>query len=322
MEAQKEATKILAPIFILGSIAIILKLHPFIHVTDPGTATVVFNTFTGLQKDRIRKPGMSFVLPLVDQVTTYPTRTKVLQFTNEPSPNQAGSAINVNSADGQAFSIDVYIALRPNEDLLDELHQDIGPNFMSTTIIPIVRSKIRDISASFNSEAFYQQEARLKMETEAKNIISDKLPTAEQDGQVAPMIFVEGVFLGSPYFPEKLKESIEQKQVASITAQTAAVKARIQSKETERILILAKANQTAIELKGKASAINAQLANLLFYERLEDRIQEARRNGHPLPLNVIQVAEETTVFLNVDPAQAAAMTKTDETGPTIKTETP
>jgi regulator of protease activity HflC (stomatin/prohibitin superfamily) len=316
MSAQKEATQILAPIFILGSIAILLKLHPFIHVTEPGTATVVFNSFTGLQIG-VRRPGISFVWPLVDQVTTYPTRTKVLQFTNEPSPNQAGPALKVNSADGQAFSIDVYIALRPNEAFLDDLHRDIGPNFMSTTIIPIVRAKIRDVSASFNSEAFYQQEARLAMETEAKNLISTKLPTTEQDGRSEPLILVEGVFLGSPYFPENLKESIEQKQVASITAQTAAVKARIQSKETERILILAKANQTAIELKGKASAINAQLADFLFYERLEDRIEDARRSGNSLPLNVIQVAEETTVFLNIDPRQAAAITKTTE--PTAKT---
>jgi len=114
---------------------------------------------------------------------------------------------------------------------------------------------------------------------------------------------VEGLFLGNPDFPQALRDSIERKQVASITAQTAAVRAQIQEKETERLLILAAANQRAIELKGQAAAQNAQLADLLFYEKLQERIQNP--TGSLPPLRIIRVEGDATVFLNVDPHQAA-----------------
>ncbi len=299
----------LAPLAIGGVILALVVWHPFIYVTEPGNATVVFNSFSGLQENRVEKPGFSFITPGTDRPITYNVRTKVWQFTDEPDAvNQAGSAIAVNTADGQAFTVDIYVALKPNQEVLDDLHKQIGENYMTTVVVPIVRSKVRDIAAAYDSEDFYQQERRAEVERKAAELITKELPTALLAGQKVPMILVEGIFLGTPKFPPALKDSIEQKQVASITAQTAGVRAKIQTKETERLLILARANQTAIELKGRAAAKNAQLADLLFYERLEERIDAARKAGQDSPLKVMRVEGNSTVFLNVDPPKAAAAT--------------
>jgi len=293
-----------------GLIAAVLLIgRSAAYVTEPGNATVVFNTFTGLQLGRVESPGVSFVSPGVDQPITYNVRTKVWQFTDgENVPNQAGTSIAINSADGQAFTIDVFLALKPNVAVLDSLHAQIGERYMETVVVPLVRSKIRDISAGFDSKDFYQKERRFQVEKKVLALISQELPTVKVGDQAVPMILIDGVYLGTPKFPPALKDSLEQKQVASITAQTAGVKAQIQAKETERLLILARANQTAIELQGKAAAKNAQLADLLLYEKLGDRIDAAKEKGQPSPLKVIRVEGSSTVFLNVDPQRAAAVT--------------
>ncbi|MCJ2541796.1 prohibitin family protein [Thermostichus vulcanus] len=290
-----------------GGIGLLVALglgRSCLYVTPPGHATVVFNTFSGLQKGRVERPGVIFVVPGIDTPITYTVLTRVWEFTDNPaSVNSISNGITVNTADGQAFAIDVAIALKPNPDTLDELHANIGENYLSTVVVPVVRSKIRDISASFDSEDFYRKSQRTAIEQQALALIQQEMPHIERDGQTLSLLQVEGVFLGNPDFPEALKDSIERKQVASISAQTAAVRAQIQEKETERLLILAAANQRAIELKGQAAAQNAQLADLLFYETLQERIQNP--TGAAPPLRIIRVEGDSTLFLNVDPHQAA-----------------
>jgi hypothetical protein len=175
----------------------------------------------------------------------------------------------------------------------------------------LVRSKVRDISAEFDSEDFYQKQQRAEIEQRVQALILREMPSTQHQGEEVPLILIEGVYLGPPAFPEGLKESLERKQVASIKAETAAVRAEIQAKETERQLILAEANQRAIELKGKAAAANAQLADLLFFETLEERIDRAQAAGQAPPLSIIRIEGDSTVFLNVDPKninpQAAAV---------------
>jgi prohibitin 2 len=297
-------------LLILGLVAILLLVfHPFFYITLPGNATVMFNVFSGIEKGRVEHPGVTFVVPFVDSPITYNVRTRVWQFADGSNiPNQAGNAIAVNSADGQAFTTNVFVALRPNQETLDELHARIGQQYMTTVVVPTVRSKVRDIAAEFTSNDFYKKERRVELEKKMTALISKEMPSTEVKGQRQPMIIVEGVFLGTAQFPEGLKASLEQKQVASISAQTAAVNAQIQQKETTRKLILADANRQSIELQGKAASRNGQLANLLFYEKLNDRIDAARGKGEPIPIKVIRVegGDKSTIFINVDPQRSAA----------------
>lgn len=297
-------------LLILGLVAVLLLLfHPFLYVTEPGFATVMFNVFSGLQRGRIERPGVTFVTPFSDTPISYNVRTRVWQFTDLPNvPNQASNAVSVNTSDGQALSIDVFLALRPNVALLDELHARIGQQYMTTIVVPTVRSKVRDVVAGFSSAALYNKASRAQLEQKMVALISSEMPAIPVKGTRTPLILVDGIFLGTARFPEGLKSSLEQKQVASITAQTAAVKAQIQQKETTRRLILAAANRQSIELQGKAAARNAQLADLLFYEKLTERIEAARTKGEGIPIKVIRIegGEKSTIFLNVDAQRAAA----------------
>ncbi|MEO0947993.1 MAG: SPFH domain-containing protein, partial [Cyanobacteria bacterium J06641_5] len=178
----------------------------------------------------------------------------------------------------------------------------------NTVIVPIVRSKFRDVAAEFESADFYQRDRRTRIEERALMAIAAEMPKAQHQGQTVPMVLIESLFIDTPDFPEALKESIERKQVASITAATAGVRAEIQAKETERVLILAEANQKAIELKGAAAAANAQLADLLFFERLQERVARASaEGGNGLPFRILRVEGDSTVFLNVEAQDAARL---------------
>ncbi|NJK61119.1 MAG: prohibitin family protein [Oscillatoriales cyanobacterium SM2_1_8] len=271
----------------------------------PGEAAVVFNTFAGLQLGRILMPGATFLVPGVEQAVAYDVRTRVWEFTNLASPRKASGAIAVIASDGQSFTLDANVVLRPNPETLDELHARLGENYLTTAVVPVVRSKLRDVSARFKSEDFYRQEKRREIEQEATDLMNQEMPMVERNGTKTPLILIEGVLLETANFPEALKASIEKKQVAAILAQTAGVKAQIQAKETERVLILAKAEERAIELKGRAAALGAQLADLLFYERLQARIAAAQAAKQPSPLRIVRIEGDSTVFLNLDPQQAA-----------------
>lgn len=280
---------------------VILRNPPFLYVTPPGQSAVVFNIFRGIQSGRVLKPGMSFVVPFIEQPIAYDVRTRIWEFTNESNaPRLAGAPITIISADGQSFELDANIALRPNPDTLDQFHSQIGENYMANIVVPIIRSKIRDVSAKFDSSDFYQKETREIIQQQATELIGAEMPKGKFNNQDVPMILIEEILIESANFPAALKASIEKKQVQSILAQTASVRAKIQDKETDRLLILATANQKAIELKGRASAVSKNLANLLFYERLEERIKGGSA------LKVIKVEGNSTVFLNVDPKKAAA----------------
>ncbi len=303
----KQVAVWLAPVALAWLGANFLKSLPFFHVTRPGEAAVVFNNFSGLQKGRVLSPGATFLLPGIERAVSYDVRTRVWEFTNLDSPRKASGAIAVIASDGQTFTLDANVVLRPNPETLDELHGQIGENYLITTVVPVVRSKLRDVSAQFKSEDFYRQEKRQEIEKEATALMNREMPTVERNGEKVPLIQIERVLLETANFPDALKASIEKKQVAAILAQTAGVKAQIQAKETERVLILAKAEERAIELKGRAAALGAQLADLLFYERLQERIAAAKAAKQPSPLKIIRVEGDSTVFLNVDPNQAAAV---------------
>ena len=298
------------PLALLGVAGIAITFRPFFYITPPGHATVIFNSFRGLQRDRILPPGMVFLVPGLDRPITYSVLTRVWRFTDDTQASlRASNAISVNSADGQAFSMDVYVALRPNPEVLDDLHAEVGENYMNVVVVPLVRSKIRDISAEFDSQDFYQKAKRVEIERRALAAIRQEIPAVQVNGESVPLLQVEGIFLGTPNFPAALKESIEQRQVASITAQTAQVRAQIQNRETERLLILARANQEAIQLKGEAAALNAALADFLLYEKLKERVEQSKRNNQGSPIKVIRLDGDATVFLNVDPQRAAATTR-------------
>lgn len=302
-------TRLWLPLVVVGVAGLVVTFRPFIYITPPGHATVIFNAFRGLRRDQIWPPGMVWLAPGLDRPITYSVLTRVWRFTDDEQASlRASNAISINSADGQAFRIDVYIALRPNPAVLDDLHADVGENYMNILVVPLVRSKIRDIAAEFDSQDFYQKAKRQDMEQRALAGIRQEIPSVNVNGQAIPLLEIEGVFLGTPAFPAALKESIEQRQVASITAQTAQVRAQIQNRETERLLILARANQEAIQLKGQAATQNAALADFLLYEKLLERVEQAQRNNQPSPIKVIRVDGDSTIFLNVDPKQAAATT--------------
>jgi prohibitin 2 len=303
-----QETQAWLPVGILVAAVLLLLWRPFTYVTEPGNATVIFNNFTGIQAGRVEQPGVTWITPGVENPITYNIRTRVWQFTDvEEAPNRGGGAIGVNTADGQAFKVDVFVALKPNPAVLDVLHSKVGIRYMETVVVPLVRSKVRDVSAGFGSEAYYIKAKRGLMEAQMKKVMNQDMAKTNLNGQAVPLVLIEGIFLGTPQFPEGLKDSLEQKQVASITAQTAGVKAQIQEKETTRRLILSQANQKAIELQGQAAAKNAQLADLLFYERLQDRITAAKEAGKESPLNVIRVeGDKSTIFLNVESQKVKA----------------
>jgi hypothetical protein len=287
----------------------ILKTLPTVHITRPGTASVVFNAFAGLQQRRVLLPGATPLTPGVERAIPYVVRTQVLEFSDLKNEQVISNPLTAIAADGQSFTINVNIALRLNPDTLDDLHAQIGEDYIRVRVTPLVRSKFRDVAAKFQSEDFYRRDRRLEVEKQAKELIEAELPRTQRDGKEVPFMYLEWVYIETADFPPALRESIEKKQVAGILAQTAGVRAQIQQKETNRVLILAKANERAIELKGQAALLGGPLADLLFYERINERLSNAKQKQQPMPIKVIRVEGNATVFLNVDPQKVPVISR-------------
>ncbi|NJK35058.1 MAG: hypothetical protein HC919_08955 [Oscillatoriales cyanobacterium SM2_2_1] len=53
----------------------------------------------------------------------------------------------------------------------------------------------------------------------------------------------------------------------------------------------------------------------MFYERLTQRLDDAKQKKQPIPLKVIRVEGSTTVFLNVDPQKAPIISRPTQPTP-------
>lgn len=213
-----------------------------------GHVGVKYSVFGGVQVSELPE-GWHLKWPWVS-ITLYSVRTQdyTMSITQGEGRRAADDRISALTSEGLNVDLDISVLFKIDATKADELHKNVGPTYDNVIIRPNIRSIIREVVARYTAAEVYSE----KREDVAVNL-KDKLLVVLQPKH----ILIENVLLRSVVLPQKLRDSIEEKQTAEQRLLKMNFVLQEQAKEAERKVIEATGhrNATIVEAEGQALAI-------------------------------------------------------------------
>ena len=243
---------------VVGFIALILFfviIGDVIVIIPAGYVGVDYSAWGGINMDKVRNPGWSFKLPLVQQI--YPVKTA--RDTINLHPNGDDIAVSAPTKEGLMVTTDISVLYKIRPDYAPKIIQELTDDYRKGTIIPEIRSVIREITGNMSVTDIYgpgreriQQESFKKLQ-----------PLLEKDGFI-----LEDVLVREVKMPSQIASAIEDKQAMEQKSLKKQYELELTQKEAERLKIegegIAKqqvaiaegdAQSAVVRAKGEAEAL-------------------------------------------------------------------
>lgn len=260
---------------LLGLGLLLLVLANSFVVVPAGHVGVVFNVLRGVQ-ERPLAEGVHFVVPGLQQVIFYDARVKEVTLSApHEGENRADTSIRARSKEGLEIGVDVTVQYRILKERAAKLHQEVGPGYLETLIVPQVRSKVRDAVGQYNAAELISTQ-RTALETSVVEGLEETLRRYH--------IELVSVLLREVRIPESVAKVIEEKQTAEQQvqieinrrkqAEIAAQRRVIEAQgERDAAILRAEGEARAIELRGRALKNAPEVVQLTFAEKLAPGVQ-------------------------------------------------
>ncbi len=215
---------------------------------DPGEKGVLFKRFSGgLDKENIYPQGFHVVAPW-NKMYIYDVRI-----------HEEFEKMDVLSKNGLNISIELTYRFSPEPSKIGDLHDEIGPEYISRIIQPEIRSATREVIGKYLPEELYstkREAIQIEIFEQTRNSIGTKHLT------------LDAVLIRSVELPSNLKASIEQKLQEEQEALQYEFRLIKERKEAERKIIEAQAKADANRI------LNASLtSNILKDKGIEATIE-------------------------------------------------
>ena len=261
------------PLVGLG-VALLVLANSFV-VVPAGYVGVVFNILRGVQSSPLGE-GVHFVVPGWQQVILYDARVKEVTLSApHEGEKRADTSIRARSKEGLEIGVDVTVQYRILKDRAPRLHQEVGPGYLETLIVPQVRSKVRDAVGQYNAAELISTQR-----TALEAAVSQGLEEALREYHIE----LVSVLLREIRIPETVAKVIEEKQTAEQQvqieinrrkqAEIAAQRRVIEAQgERDAAILRAEGEAKAIELRGRALKNAPEVVQLTFAEKLAPGVQ-------------------------------------------------
>jgi regulator of protease activity HflC (stomatin/prohibitin superfamily) len=137
----------LVTIYLMVATLIGVILAPHVLVTVPsGYVGVVWKRFRGgtvLDSRQLKYEGQRFIWPW-DRLFLYDMRVQ-----------SATETYNAISRDGISLSASINFRYRLKPDAVPKLHQVVGPNYVTSLVIPEIGNRMREVIAEYTAEEVY-----------------------------------------------------------------------------------------------------------------------------------------------------------------------
>jgi regulator of protease activity HflC (stomatin/prohibitin superfamily) len=186
--ALKRPRRILA---VLVALYVVLYFAPQIFITiHPGEAGVLFRRFAGgTDTEHVYGEGFHVIWPW-DQMSVYNARVQ-----------QSFQHVDVLTKNGLTVDLGVSIQYRPERDVLGRLHQDIGPDYLRTIVIPEVTQTLRAEFGKYTAEEFFSSKRPILSRVRDESV-----------AQVGPRyVTLEDVIVQTVQLPPAIQRAIEGK---------------------------------------------------------------------------------------------------------------
>ncbi len=236
---NKTALRIIIPVVVITVFILIMGARIF-HVVPAGFNGVLFDKFTGINKDKVYSPGLAIIAPW----------TRMIEYDIRLQSDV--QKMQVLSRNGLNIICELSYFYRPQQAKLGYLFSEIDRNYKEAIIIPQIRSATREVIGKYLPEELYSTK---------RQVIQDEIMSIVSSGVKDKYINVEEVLIREVKLPASLETAIEKK-----------LKQEQESLEYEYKLERAKleADRQRIEAEGKAKAneiVSKSLTSAILKEK-------------------------------------------------------
>ena len=222
----------------------------FIQPTDRG---VVISALEEGVRDKALSPGLSWVVPFLENVIAYPISRQTYTMSIAPTEGQiAGDdSVEARTSDGQVVRVDASVIFAIDPIGIVDTHIKWEGQYVNNLIRPVARGIIRDAVAQFAVAEVYS----IKRDELNQQISQEMTETLGEGGLILHEFVLRNIA-----FSDEYADSVEQKQIAEQQAQQAAFVVQQRQQEAEQAREVARGRADAIEInaQGEANALIIQ----------------------------------------------------------------
>lgn len=250
------------PVVIIG---VLLFLDGFVSV-PAGYAGVLYDRGRGVLAEEL-SPGLHFKIPFWQKSVLLNTRlqTYTMSIAVGEGDLYGDDSIQALTKDGQKIAMDVTIQYKIEPGQAPVLYEDIGLDYLDKIVRPVARSIVREVATNFNSKELFQIETR----KDAESLIQKGISTKYEDNN---LILVDALLRNIQFSPQYIN-AIEEKQIAEQKIKKAEYEREEARVIKERKIIEAEGEAESITIKGKALAINPEVIQLEYVQKMAPNIQ-------------------------------------------------
>ncbi|HAI69224.1 MAG TPA: hypothetical protein DCM38_07300 [Gammaproteobacteria bacterium] len=212
-------------------------LRIVISINSGEAGVLYWRFFGGTETDHVYSEGIHLVAPW-DKMYIYNVRVQTVLHELEVLTNR-----------GLPIHLVLAIRFQPEYETLGVLHQEVGPDYVNTIIVPDIDSVLRKEIGHYNPEDIYINKENIltKIIVKALNELGKKY------------VNIHGIVIRSVALPKPIKLAIEEKLVEEQRFQTYDFKLKREEKEAER---------RAIEATGIANKRRIEAAGIRDYQKI------------------------------------------------------
>jgi len=252
-------------------LVVVIMLASSIVTVPVGQRMVIYNYFTK-QFSKPLNPGYGLVLPVIFERYLYDVRTQVYTMSGIVSEGHVAraDAIEVLSSDGLKMDLDITVQYRLDDSKINDLHGNVGPDYVSKIIRPTVREAIRNEFALHEATTAYstkREEIEVSLQERMRGAL-DKY-----------YIILEEIQIRNIQLPPTVVAAIEEKKAAQQDAERMVYVLDKERQEKERVVIEAEAQAERIAIVNEALSNNPNYLNWLAIDKLNDDISLVISDG-------------------------------------------
>jgi regulator of protease activity HflC (stomatin/prohibitin superfamily) len=223
-------------LFLMVLMLLGIVLYPYMVVNVPsGHVGVLWLRFRGgtvLDPRQLKEEGLRIISPW-NKVFLYDLRLQ--------SRTDTYTAI---SKDGVNVIAGINIRFRLKHDSVPQLHQSVGPNFVTSLVVPEIGNRMREVIADYLAEEVYstkRQEIQDKIRSRAEAMLGEKMMDRQETEDYAPyriplyamLHLVDTLILGIE-LPPSIVLAINRKQEQYYISQEYTFRVEREVKESQR----------------------------------------------------------------------------------------
>ncbi|MDR2099461.1 MAG: prohibitin family protein [Campylobacteraceae bacterium] len=285
------------PLYIIIAIILLLVVaRPFKVV---GSDEVGIKVTTGVYSPIALDPGLHFFLPFIQDIIILDAKVRMMSYTSTEQMGRIGEmqqklvsgnagslsassviaqeSISVKDARGLDFHIDLAVLYHLNRAQVPNTMSVWGLNWENKIIDPTVREVVREVAGRYNAEDIPQK--RSEFADAVKNDIIKSI-----DAQESKPVILDTVQMREIILPNKIREQIEQVQIARQEAEVTRNQVSRAKQEAEKQVALAKGEADAMKTRAQGRADAARIeaeansyANSIIAKSLTPQLLQLRQ---------------------------------------------